>query len=47
MNRKQMMACIEQYYKSIERTTPPRFRSYSNLELKKVILMFDIKINDS
>ena len=42
MNRKQMLLAIEAYYKSIERTTPPRFRSYSNLELKKVIAMFDI-----
>jgi hypothetical protein len=47
MNRKQMILLIDNYYKSIERITPPRFRSYSNLELKKVILMFDIKINDS
>ena len=47
MNRKQMILLIDNYYKSIERTIPPRFRSYSNLELKKVILMFDIKINDS
>ena len=46
MNRKQMIVVIEAYYKSIERTIPPQFRSYSNLELKKVISMFDIKIEN-
>jgi len=46
MNRKQMILLIDNYYKSIERTTPPQFRSYSNIELKKTIILFDIKINE-
>jgi hypothetical protein len=41
-----MIILIDNYYKSIERTIPPQFKNYSNLELKKVISMFDIKINE-
>jgi hypothetical protein len=46
MNRKQMIVVIEAYYKSIERTIPPQFRTYTNLELKQTIILFDIKINE-
>lgn len=42
MNRKQMILAIEQYYKNINRNPTPQFKTYSNLELKKVISMFDI-----
>ena len=38
-----MLKCIEAYYKSINRNPAPKFNEYSNLELKKVISMFNIK----
>ena len=46
MNRKLMLKIIDNYYKSINRNPAPQFKNYSNLELKKVISMFDIKINE-
>ena len=42
MNRKQMIAVIEAYYKTIGRTNPPKFHDYSTAELKKTIKMFEI-----
>jgi hypothetical protein len=46
MNRKAMILLIDNYYKNINRVNPPQFRNYSNHELKQVISMFDIKINE-
>lgn len=42
MNRKAMILLIDAYYKKINRNPAPKFKEYSNLELKKVIAMFDI-----
>ncbi len=42
MNRKQMIAVIEAYYKSINRANPPKFHGYTTAELQKTIKMFDI-----
>ena len=41
-----MIIVIEAYYKSIERIVPPQFRTYTNLELKQTIILFDIKIEN-
>ena len=43
MNRKQMILAIEQYYREINRVNPPKYKDYTNHELKQVILMFNIK----
>lgn len=37
-----MLVVIEAYYKSIQRTNPPPFKEYSNLELKKTIDLFQL-----
>jgi hypothetical protein len=42
MNRTQMLNLIEAYYKSINRTNPPKFHDYSNAELKLTIRLFNI-----
>ena len=43
MNRKQMLVVIAAYYKSIGRTNPPPFKEYTNLELKKTIMLFELE----
>ncbi len=43
MNRKQMLIVIAAYYKSIGRTNPPPFKEYTNLELKKTLMLFEIE----
>ena len=43
MNRKMMIGLIEKYYREINRVNPPKFREYTNLELKQTISMFNIK----
>ena len=42
MNRKAMLILIEAYYKSIDRINPPKYKDYTNHELKQVISMFNI-----
>ena len=43
MNRKQMLVVIAAYYESIGRTNPPPFKEYTNLELKKTIMLFELE----
>jgi hypothetical protein len=43
MNRKQMLIVIAAYYKSIGRINPPPFKEYTNLELKKTLMLFEIE----
>jgi hypothetical protein len=44
MKRKEMIKAIDEYYKSINRVNPPKFREYSNDELRQTIILFGIKI---
>jgi len=37
-----LIQALEEYYKSIGRTTPPQYQTYSILELKKCIRLFKI-----
>ena len=43
MNRKQMLLVIAAYYKNIGRPNPPPFKEYTNLELKKTIMLFELE----
>jgi len=39
-----LIQALEEYYKSIGRTTPPQFHNYSIVELKKCIRLFKIQL---
>jgi hypothetical protein len=40
--RDSLIQALEEYYKSIDRKTPPQFHAYSIVELKKCIRLFKI-----
>jgi len=44
LKRKEMIEIIDIYYKSVKRLIPPNFKEYSTQELRKTIILFQIKI---
>jgi hypothetical protein len=44
LKKKEMIEIIDIYYKSVKRLIPPNFKEYSTQELRKTIILFQIKI---
>ena len=47
LKREQLIAVLDEYYKSIGREKTPNYRSYSLLELTKCLFLFNLSLNDS
>ena len=43
MDRNTCIELLDKYYISIGRVTPPKFRTYTLLELRKCLILFKIK----
>lgn len=45
MNREELLAVIQRYYESINRTNPPKYETYSLRELRGVLNLFHITVH--
>ena len=45
MNRKEMVAALDEYYASISRIKTPQYDTYSLSELRKCLILFKLNSN--